>query len=166
MNRFEIIATPDLNQASRLLAEPYHAALAGGVDLLDLLKQRVVGPKSLVNLKALEGIDTVKSDGKGGLQVGALVKMHQVATDPLIGTHFTALSQAAGKPPRRRFVISQRSAAISCNARDAGTFAIPTSSASKKVATPVTPPRVSTAITRFSAAVRLTSCIHRTLHPR
>jgi xanthine dehydrogenase YagS FAD-binding subunit len=97
MNRFEIIATPDLNQASKLLAEPYHAALAGGVDLLDLLKQRVVGPRSLVNLKALEGIDTIKSDGKGGLQVGALVKMHQVAVDPVVGAHFTALSQAAGE---------------------------------------------------------------------
>ena len=97
MNRFDVIATTDLDKASGLLAEPYHSALAGGVDLLDLLKQRVVGPKSLVNLKTLPGMDTIDADPDGGIKLGALVKLHQVAEHPVIKANFAALSQAAGE---------------------------------------------------------------------
>jgi xanthine dehydrogenase YagS FAD-binding subunit len=97
MNRFDVISTADLEQASKLLTEPFHSAIAGGVDLLDLLKQRVIGPKSLVNLKTLAGMDTIDSDPEGGVKLGALVKLHQVAEHRVIRANFTALSQAAGE---------------------------------------------------------------------
>jgi hypothetical protein len=41
MNRFEIVTPADLPSAVRLLAQPGHMALAGGVDTLDLLKQQI-----------------------------------------------------------------------------------------------------------------------------
>lgn len=97
MNRFEVVTAADLANAGKLLAEPYHAALAGGVDLLDLLKQRVVGPKTLVNLKTLAGIGTIDPDGAGGLRVGTLVKLHEVAVNPAVGKNFAALADAAGQ---------------------------------------------------------------------
>jgi len=96
MNRFEVVAPADLAQAGKLLAEPYHAALAGGVDLLDLTKQRVVAPKSLVNLKGLKGIDTIDATADG-LRIGALVKLREVAVNPAMGDRFAALAQAAGE---------------------------------------------------------------------
>lgn len=96
MNRFDVIAPADLAHAGRLLAEPYHAALAGGVDLIDLLKQRVVGPKSLVNLKGLKGIDTIEPDGAAGLRIGALVKLHEVAVNRAVRDKYAALAGAAG----------------------------------------------------------------------
>ena len=97
MNRFDMVTPADLAHAGKLLAEPYHAALAGGVDLLDLLKQRVVGPKTLVNLKALAGIGTIDPDGAGGIRVGALVKLHEVVVNPAVGKNFAALADAAGQ---------------------------------------------------------------------
>lgn len=97
MNRFEVVTPADLIHAGKLLAEPYHAALAGGVDLLDLLKQRVVGPKTLVNLKTLPGIGTIDPDGAGGIRVGALVKLHEVSVNPAVGRNFAALADAAGQ---------------------------------------------------------------------
>ena len=97
MNRFEVIAPADLAQAGKLLTEPYHAALAGGVDLVDLVKQRAVAPKSLVNLKGLKGFHTIDPDGADGLRIGAVTKLRDVAENPAVGDRFAALAQAAGE---------------------------------------------------------------------
>lgn len=97
MNRFDMVTPEDLAHAGKLLAEPYHAALAGGVDLLDLLKQSVIGPKTLVNLKALEGIRAIDPDGAGGIRVGALVKLQEVAVNSALSRNFAAVADAAGQ---------------------------------------------------------------------
>jgi len=60
MNRFALIVPADLAVASRLLANRDHAALAGGVDLLDLLKQNIAAQHTLVNLKGLKGLDAIE----------------------------------------------------------------------------------------------------------
>ncbi|MBV8053686.1 MAG: FAD binding domain-containing protein, partial [Deltaproteobacteria bacterium] len=51
MNRFEVITPSDLPGASRLLAQRGNVALAGGVDTIDLLKQEIIEPRALINLK-------------------------------------------------------------------------------------------------------------------
>jgi xanthine dehydrogenase YagS FAD-binding subunit len=97
MNRFAVIAPADLPGANRLLANRDHAALAGGVDLLDLLKQNVIAPPTLVNLKRLNGLDAVQPGADGGLKVGALVKLHTLATHPIVRAQYAALADAAGE---------------------------------------------------------------------
>ncbi|MGH7934007.1 MAG: FAD binding domain-containing protein [Candidatus Binataceae bacterium] len=97
MNRFEIITPADIRHASRMLADPGHAALAGGVDLLDLLKQNLAAPQSLVNLKGLKGIDAIESTPDGGVKIGALVRLHEIATDVRVNQHYAAVAQAAGE---------------------------------------------------------------------
>jgi xanthine dehydrogenase YagS FAD-binding subunit len=95
MNRFDVITPVDLAHASKLLAQPYHAALAGGVDLMDLLKQNIVGPRSLVNLKGLKGMNAIEFDGASGLRLGALAKLGDIAAHPAIREHYAALADAA-----------------------------------------------------------------------
>jgi len=95
MNRFEVIAPVDVARASRILAQPGHAALAGGVDLIDLLKQNIVEPRSLVNLKGLKGLDAIEFDRANGLRIGALVTLNDIATHPAIRDRYTALADAA-----------------------------------------------------------------------
>jgi xanthine dehydrogenase YagS FAD-binding subunit len=96
MNRFAVIAPADLAGANRLLANRDHAALAGGVDLLDLLKQNIVAPATLVNLKGVPGLDAIEPDA-GGLKIGALVKLRALAANPLVREKYPALADSAGQ---------------------------------------------------------------------
>jgi xanthine dehydrogenase YagS FAD-binding subunit len=96
MNRIEVITPSDLPSASRLLAQRGNIALAGGVDTIDLLKQEIIGPRALINLKGLSGMDRIQSDGAAGLRIGALVKLHQVADSPEIRERYSAIAEAAG----------------------------------------------------------------------
>jgi xanthine dehydrogenase YagS FAD-binding subunit len=96
MNRFEVITPSDLPGASRLLAQRGNVALAGGVDTIDLLKQEIIEPGALINLKGLSGMDGIQSDGAAGLRIGALVKLHQVANSAEVRERYAAIAEAAG----------------------------------------------------------------------
>jgi xanthine dehydrogenase YagS FAD-binding subunit len=97
MNRFAVIVPADRTSASRELAQPGRAALAGGVDLLDLLKQNIVAPTTLVNLKGLKGLDAIDVEAGGGLKIGPLVKLHALATHPLVREKYAALAASANE---------------------------------------------------------------------
>lgn len=66
---------------------------AGGIDLLDLLKEDLLRPGTLVNLAAIPGLDTIVEDG-GGLRIGALVTLTQLASDPAVQRRYPALAEA------------------------------------------------------------------------
>ncbi len=97
MKRFAVIAPADLSAAARMLAEPNRSALAGGVDLLDLLKQELAAPDELVNLKALGGLDRIESESGGALRIGPLVTLHQLAASPAVRARHPALADAAAE---------------------------------------------------------------------
>jgi len=97
VNRFEVITPTDVGSASRLLAEHGRVAIAGGVDVVDLMKQDLVEPPALVNLKGLKELQGIELRPDGTLRIGALVKLAEVAEHPLIREKYTALAQAAGE---------------------------------------------------------------------
>ncbi|HZC46406.1 MAG TPA: FAD binding domain-containing protein [Candidatus Acidoferrum sp.] len=97
MNRFEVITPADLASAARLLAEDGHVAFAGGVDVVDLSKQRIVSPAALVNLKALKELGGIEVRPSGELRLGATAKLSEVAEHPAIRAKFTAIAEAAGE---------------------------------------------------------------------
>ena len=94
MNRFEIVTPTSLDDASRLLVLKDHIAIAGGVDVVDLLKLNLIAPKTIVNLKGLQELDGIRIDSRA-LRLGALTKLHAVATHPLILERYTAIAEAA-----------------------------------------------------------------------
>lgn len=67
---------------------------AGGIDLLDLMKERLLRPARLVNLREIPGLGTIDATADG-LSIGALTTLEQVATHPLIRQRYTALADAA-----------------------------------------------------------------------
>lgn len=69
---------------------------AGGVDLLDLLKENIIAPSKLVNLRMLPGLDQIKEDGRAGLRIGPLVTLAQLDTHPAVRQSYAALADAAG----------------------------------------------------------------------
>jgi xanthine dehydrogenase YagS FAD-binding subunit len=97
VNRFEIVAPASLNAAARLLARDGHVAIAGGVDLLDLLKLDLVAPQTLVNLKGLRELEGIEVKSGGELRLGALARLDDVRAHPLIRANFTAIAEAAAE---------------------------------------------------------------------
>ncbi|HVT19589.1 MAG TPA: FAD binding domain-containing protein [Thermoanaerobaculia bacterium] len=98
MQSFEYASPATVDQAVRLLAaEPGKSAvLAGGSDLLALMKDGVERPGLLVNLKAIAALRGLRSGGKEGLRAGALVTIDQLAADPGVRRDYPVLATAAG----------------------------------------------------------------------
>jgi xanthine dehydrogenase YagS FAD-binding subunit len=69
--------------------------LAGGTDLLTLMKGDIVAPEQLVDIKRLPELSDEIALTGDGITLGALTTLSQLERDPLIGTHLPALAQAA-----------------------------------------------------------------------
>jgi xanthine dehydrogenase YagS FAD-binding subunit len=67
--------------------------LAGGTDLLALMKDDVVSPKRLINIKDIKDLRGVSSTAQG-LRVGALTTLGDLAADEAVKKHYPALSEA------------------------------------------------------------------------
>lgn len=94
MNRFEYVSPSSLSEALAQLLEPGAVAKAGGVDLLDRMKEGLVAPARLVNLSSLRELDFVRDEGKDGLRIGPLVTLSALAAHPLVRGRFGALAAA------------------------------------------------------------------------
>jgi xanthine dehydrogenase YagS FAD-binding subunit len=68
--------------------------IAGGMDLLALMKDYISQPERLVNVKAL---DAAVSSSAGGLQIGAAVKLTELAGHPAVRREYPALADAAAE---------------------------------------------------------------------
>jgi len=96
MKAFEYVNPRDLQQASQLLAPGRDKVklLAGGVDLITEMQERIIEPDKLVNLKAIKGLDQIRIDNRG-LTMGPLVTLTAIAGDARIRRTYTALAEAA-----------------------------------------------------------------------
>ena len=96
MRAFEYASPGSIEEAVALLAEkPGQAVvLAGGTDLLSLMKDRIETPSRLVNIK---GIDELRGIGSsdGDLRIGPLVTLDELLGDDRIREDYPALWHAA-----------------------------------------------------------------------
>ena len=97
MQTFKHINATTVDQAATALKDGKAALVAGGTDLLGILKDAVLPtyPETLVNLKTIASLDSI-SDDNSGLKIGSLVKLSSIARHATIQEKFTALAQAAG----------------------------------------------------------------------
>ena len=100
MRTFEWIDVKSVEQATAQLAQTTEPepvlAKAGGIDLLDLMKEGIVTPARLVNLKTIAGLDGIHYDARDGLVLGAMATLARIDADPAIRSRFVALADAAG----------------------------------------------------------------------
>jgi xanthine dehydrogenase YagS FAD-binding subunit len=77
--------------------------LAGGTNLVDLMKYGVESPTTLVDINHLE-LKQIVADPDGGVKIGALVRNSDLANHPFIKTQYPLLSQAllSGASPQLR----------------------------------------------------------------
>jgi xanthine dehydrogenase YagS FAD-binding subunit len=90
-------ATAHSTDSARELAASNGAYLAGGNDLLGLLKDYLItGPEMLVNIKSLPGLDKIER-GEKFWTVGSLVTVAQIEDDAKIKNAFPGLHEAASE---------------------------------------------------------------------
>ena len=67
--------------------------IAGGTNLLDLMKLQIETPRHLIDVNGL-GFDRIEPTGDGGLRIGALVRNTDLAADPRVRRDYPVLSRA------------------------------------------------------------------------
>jgi xanthine dehydrogenase YagS FAD-binding subunit len=67
---------------------------AGGIDLLDLMKENLLAPGKVVSLREVPGLDAIVEDDGGGLRIGAMVSLAKVADHQIVRQRYSALSEA------------------------------------------------------------------------
>jgi xanthine dehydrogenase YagS FAD-binding subunit len=95
MNRFEWTNARSINEAVAQLNRSV-AIKAGGIDLIDRLKEGLDTPSRLINIRSIKGLDGVSEDAKKGLRIGTLVTLAELDANRLIRSRYTALADAAG----------------------------------------------------------------------
>ena len=75
---------------------PRALPLAGGTDLLVRMKQGVVAPSLLVNLKRIAGLDRIERSAAGGMTIGPLTPIAAVERSESLRQSYPVLIQAAG----------------------------------------------------------------------
>src|SRR5215472_9583526 len=68
--------------------------LAGGTDLLSLMKEYIHTPKQVVNIKNIKDLGGISKSGTG-LRIGATVTLEELATNADVMQMFPSLRQAA-----------------------------------------------------------------------
>jgi xanthine dehydrogenase YagS FAD-binding subunit len=76
-----------------LAARPDARIIAGGTNLLDLMKLQIETPAHLIDVNGA-GLDGIEPSGAGGLRVGALVRNADLAADPTVRRDYGVLARA------------------------------------------------------------------------
>ena len=112
MKSFSFKRAPDPAGAVKTVAADVNARfIAGGTNLIDLMKEGIAQPTSLVDISRLP-LSVVRALPNGGVSIGALAKNADTANHPLIRQNYPMLLRRSSPVRRRRFVIWRRTAAI------------------------------------------------------
>jgi len=97
MRAFEYASPTSMEQAVRLLGNSWDdaAPLAGGTDLLSLMKDDVVAPKRLVNIKEIGELRGISFRPKQGLRIGALVTLQELADNARVREAYPVIAKTA-----------------------------------------------------------------------
>jgi xanthine dehydrogenase YagS FAD-binding subunit len=94
MNNFAYARARDVTDAVRLIAaDPAAKFVAGGTNLIDLMKENVARPSQLIDITHLP-LDKIEETPDGGLRIGALVANSDLAYHPRIEARYPLLGSA------------------------------------------------------------------------
>lgn len=92
---FDYVRPRSKRQALQRIADDGSRIHAGGTDLLGCLRDRVFGADTVVSLAALEELRGIEATRGGGLRIGALTTIAEIAADDQVNQRFPGLAQAA-----------------------------------------------------------------------
>jgi carbon-monoxide dehydrogenase medium subunit len=96
MRNFDYLEPVTVAEACALLKQHGGEAkvFAGGAHLTILMKQGLLEPKSLINIKKIPELKGIRFDDGEGLTIGALVTHREIETSPLVKDKFPVLCEA------------------------------------------------------------------------
>jgi len=94
INLYQPVQVEDaLSLASRLADRAW--LVGGGQDTYGWLKDRAKRVDAMIDLTGIESMRGIRETGDGGLEIGALVTLTEIATDPMVRQRFSMLSDSA-----------------------------------------------------------------------
>jgi CO/xanthine dehydrogenase FAD-binding subunit len=96
MEAFEYAKPATTDEAVKLLASSWGETevLAGGTDLLSLMKDNGTAPKRLVSLSGISALKGISAQA-GGLRIGSMTTLQELIASPAVGKQYPALVEAA-----------------------------------------------------------------------
>jgi carbon-monoxide dehydrogenase medium subunit len=95
INDFEYFAPKTLKEALQLLDQyrEDYKIIAGGQSLLIMMRQGLIKPEHLIDIKGVSELDYIKSDAKKGLRIGALTTHRTIEKSPVIKKSFGVIAE-------------------------------------------------------------------------
>ena len=95
MKDFEYFAPQTVEEALSLLSQFKEEAkiIAGGQSMLVVMRQGLLAPEYVVDIKGITDLDYMNYDEKEGLRMGALTTHRTIERAPIIEKHFKVLSE-------------------------------------------------------------------------
>lgn len=95
--QFEYLAPKTIGEACNLLLELGSTAkvMAGATDLIPPMKDKVISPEYIIDLKKIPDMDYLEYDEKEGLKIGALTTLRTIETSSLVKEKNPAIAHAA-----------------------------------------------------------------------
>ncbi len=106
MNRFEYTKAPSVDDAIKMMNSTVpeaiikanqsgaHIVKAAGVDLLDLIKEGLVSPERVIDLRQIPGLAKLEFNAAKGLTFGPMVTIANLAENKDVYNHYRALHEA------------------------------------------------------------------------
>ncbi len=95
MHPFTLSRPTDISAAIAAHARDAHLAfIAGGTDLIGLMKDRVTLPQRLLDINQLPDLAQIEALPDGVLRIGALARMSDVAADPRVRSRFPVIAES------------------------------------------------------------------------
>ena len=97
--RFDYLEPRTVEEAVALLSRYGGTAklIAGGTDLLNAIRSKLLAPQHVVDIGSIPGLDSFTYDDHGTLSIGALATLRAVETSAQVKNHHTIISEAAGQ---------------------------------------------------------------------
>src|SRR5512140_2280923 len=95
LSKFSYKRVTSVNEAVAAAGRPGARILAGGTDLLGCLRDEVFTASTLVSLNGIKALKGISARPGGGLRIGALTTLSEVAANRQVSDSYPVLAQAA-----------------------------------------------------------------------
>jgi xanthine dehydrogenase YagS FAD-binding subunit len=97
LKNFSYVRATSVDEAVEQLRAAGGRVHAGGTDLVGCLRDGVFDAERIVSLGTIEALKGIREQSGGGLRIGALTRVAEVAASPVIAERYAALARAASE---------------------------------------------------------------------